>query len=135
MTDVPPLLECMDMRWWPWWERHILPRALGLRTLYASRAMMDAMLPWPPRLRLHQLVWWTRADVVAVHLATQEFVVAPITSIMHVKVQTAWERHVRTEGWGDLIHAPEGTVFQFRRTGKRVAVTQTWRLQPKRKRL
>ena len=84
--------------------------------------------PWRRPFCTLPAAWWLRGDAVAVQLATQEVVVASITSIMHVKKHAQWERHVRTSHWGDLIRSPTGTVFEFRGTGRRVPVTQSWRL-------
>lgn len=135
VTDVPALPECMDMRWWPLWERHTMPRALGVRHLYATRDMVDAMTPWPPRLQLHRLMWWNATDIVAVHLCTFDVLVAPVVSIMHVQVDRhTWERRVHLLPWGDLIHAGGATVFQFQGSPERVGVTRTWRLHPARTR-
>lgn len=128
LTGLPPVVACLDVQWWPWWERHVVPRALETPVLYAARCMLPALVPWPPQHALGRLVWWLRGDAVAVQLATQEVVVASITSIMHVKKHAQWERHVRTSHWGDLIRSPAGTVFEFRGTGRRVAVIQSWRL-------
>ena len=130
LTAVPPVAKRLTMPWWPLWQAHVIPYAMGVRNLYSSRDMLATLSPWPPHLHSHRLVWWGHADVVVVQLATLDLVVAPITSIMHVHTGPhTWERHVRTQGWGDLIHARAGTVFHFGATGQRVRVTHTWRLQ------
>lgn len=123
-APVPEDEQVLTMRWWPYWCQHLqviqvprfpalawwCPAQLGpstLRRVYANARDVEspARLYKVPRggacgktFRL-----WCRGQLIGVLLPGRRLVLGAVQNILHTHVRRGWVRHIRLQGWGDVL--------------------------------
>ena len=157
LSWAPPPRDArrLTARWWPLWRGHLHVREMTrapalawvrdyigdatLRTLHATRAVMDAPLGRRRSLALlddargrrrpvtqyrrrgHVFHWWCHGQLVGVLLARRRLVLGAVQKVTHQHLRRGWERRILLRGCGYIVYRQQtqersvgGDVASFR---------------------
>ena len=133
-APVPEDARLLEMRWWPYWCRHVqvaqaarcpalawcrpflAEAAPALKCVYARAGEVHSARLFH-QMDKHVRLWfrlWCRGQLIGVLLSGNRVVMGTVQSILHTHTRRGWVRTARLLGWGDVVFEQSASHAHFR---------------------